>query len=84
MTHVSVFTQGLAEMGWINGRNLRLDIRWARGSPDRMRTLARELVDLQPDVIVVSSGVATKAVQAQTRTIPIVFVFAGERQLHPN
>jgi putative tryptophan/tyrosine transport system substrate-binding protein len=73
-THVALFTQGLAELGWINGRNLRLDIRWAGGNLDRMRTLALELIDLQPDVIVV----ATRAVQAQTRTIPIVFVYAGD------
>jgi putative ABC transport system substrate-binding protein len=76
--YIALFMQGLEELGWVNGRNLRIDIRWAGGNVQRMRTLARELSDLRPDVIVVSSGPATKAVQEQTRTIPIVFVYAGD------
>jgi len=74
----ALFTQGLAELGWVEGRNLRIDVRWAAGNVDRMRMLARELAELRPDVIVVSSEVATKVVQEQTRTIPIIFVFAGD------
>ena len=73
-----LFTRGLQELGWVDGRNLRMDVRWAGGNIDRMRMFARELADLQPDVIVVNSSVATKAVQEQTRTIPIVFVYAGD------
>jgi putative ABC transport system substrate-binding protein len=73
-----LFTQGLEERGWVNGRNLRIEHRWAGGNVDRMRTLARELSDLRPDVIVVTSSRATKAAQEQTRTIPIVFVYAGD------
>ena len=45
------FTQGLSALGWIEGRNLRMDVRWAPGRTDLMRTFAKELVDLQPDVI---------------------------------
>src|SRR5262249_23560252 len=71
-------TQGLAELGWVEGRNVRIELRWAAGNVERMRMLARELAALPPDVIVVSSGVATRLVQEQTRTIPIVFVFAGD------
>jgi putative ABC transport system substrate-binding protein len=74
----ALFTRGLAELGWVEGRNLRIDVRWAAGNVDRMRMLARELAELRPDVIVVSSGVATRVVQEQTRIIPIVFVFAGD------
>jgi putative tryptophan/tyrosine transport system substrate-binding protein len=73
-----LFTQRLEELGWVNGRNLRIELRWAGGNVDRMRTLARELSDLRPDVIVVSSGPATRAVQEQTRTIPVVFVYSGD------
>ena len=46
-TYLSAFTQGLAELGWIDGRNLRMDIRRAAGNIDRMRMFAKELVDLQ-------------------------------------
>jgi putative ABC transport system substrate-binding protein len=66
--------QGLAELGWTDGRNLRMDVRWAAGNVDRMRMFAKELVDLQPDVIVTSSTPTTAALQRETRTIPIVFV----------
>ena len=48
----SGFMQGLAELGWIDGRNLRTEVRWGRGDVDRIRTFAKELVALQPDVIV--------------------------------
>src|SRR5215469_336570 len=48
---LSAFTRGLAELGWIDGRTVRMDVRWAAGSIDRARTYAKELVDLQPDVI---------------------------------
>jgi putative ABC transport system substrate-binding protein len=70
--------QGLEELGWVDGRNLRIDVRWAAGNVDRMRLLARELAEQQPDVIVVTTGPATKAVKEQTRTIPIVFIYAGD------
>jgi putative tryptophan/tyrosine transport system substrate-binding protein len=70
---LSKFMQGLAELGWNDGRNVRTDIRWAASDIDRMRTYAKELVDLQPDVILASSTPVTTALQRETRTIPIVF-----------
>jgi putative ABC transport system substrate-binding protein len=73
-----LFTQRLEELGWVNGRNLRIELRFAGGNVEQMRTFARELSDLRPDVIVASTGRATKAVQEQTRTVPIVFVYAGD------
>jgi putative ABC transport system substrate-binding protein len=76
--YVSLFAQGLEELGWVNGRNLRMEVRWAEGNLERMKMLARELVSLEPDVLVVTSGPATKVLQQETRTIPIVFVFAGD------
>ena len=65
---LSAFTQGLAELGWIDGRNLRMDVRWAAGSVDRMRTFAKELVELQPDVIFASTTPVTAALQRETTT----------------
>jgi putative ABC transport system substrate-binding protein len=71
---VSAFTQALARFGWTDGRNLRIDLRWAGGDLNRIRALAQELVGLQPDIIVTSSTPATLALQQETGTIPIVFV----------
>lgn len=67
------FTHGLSALGWIEGRNLRMDVRWAPGRADLMRTFAKELVDLQPDVILAQSTPATAALKHETQTIPIVF-----------
>jgi putative ABC transport system substrate-binding protein len=72
------FTQGLAELGWTDGRNLRMDVRWGAGSVDRMRMLAKELVDLQLDVILASGTAVTAALQRETRTIPIVFAVVSD------
>src|SRR6202521_2455442 len=72
MAWLSAFTQGLAEVGWTDGRNLRMDVRWA-GNVDLMRMFAKELVDLKPDVILASGTPVTAALQRETRTIPIVF-----------
>jgi putative ABC transport system substrate-binding protein len=69
---VSWLTQPLADLGWTDGRNVRMDIRWPGGDINRTRTLAHELVGLQPDVIVTTGTTATVAVQRETRTIPIV------------
>jgi ABC-type uncharacterized transport system substrate-binding protein len=48
---LSSLTQGLSELGWTEGRNLRMDVRWPGGNADRIRMFAKELVDLQPEVI---------------------------------
>src|SRR6516164_8733385 len=74
----SGFTQGLAELGWIDGRNLQMEIRWGRGDIDRIRTFAKELVVLQPDVILAHGTPATAALHRETRTIPIVFVTVSD------
>jgi len=70
---VSAFTQALAGLGWTDGRNVRMDVRWGGGDINRIRALAQELVGLQPDIILASTFAATAAVQRETRTIPIVF-----------
>ena len=70
---VAALKRGLHDLGWIEGRNLRIESRWAAGEAARMRPLAEELVSLAPEVIV-SSGVPTlAALQQATRTIPLVF-----------
>src|ERR1700738_2017303 len=71
--YLSEFTQGLAELGWTDWRHLRMDVRWAAGNVERMRMSAKELLDLQPDVILAHGTPATAAFQRETRTIPIVF-----------
>ena len=72
-TFLSAFVQGLLELGWIDGRNLRMDVRWAAGNVTRMSILAKELADLQPDVILANNTPGTAALQRETRLIPIVF-----------
>ena len=72
-TFISAFVQALAGLGWTDGRNLRMDLRWAGNDINRMRALAEELVGLRPDIILADSTPATAAVQRETRTIPIVF-----------
>src|SRR6516162_7923765 len=71
---VSAFTQALAVFGWIDGRNVRIDLRWHDDDINRIRALARELVGLQLDIIVTAWAAGTAALQRETRTIPIVFV----------
>jgi putative ABC transport system substrate-binding protein len=70
---VSVFVQALADLGWTDGRNARIDFRWPSDDSNRIRALARELVGLQPDIILAIGATATAAIQRETRTIPIVF-----------
>jgi putative ABC transport system substrate-binding protein len=77
-TQLSQFTQGLAESGWIDGRNLRVEVRWGGGDVNRTRTFAKELVALQPDVILAQGTPGTAALQRETRTIPIVFVIVAD------
>ena len=72
--YLSAFTQAIAGLGWTEGRNVRMDLRWGGGDINRIRALAQELVGLRPDILVANSTAATVAVQRETRTIPIVFV----------
>jgi putative ABC transport system substrate-binding protein len=59
----SAFTQALAELGWTDGRNVRMDLRWSGVDINRTRALAQELVGLQPDIIVTNSTPPTVALQ---------------------
>jgi ABC-type uncharacterized transport system substrate-binding protein len=74
---ITAFVQGLQQLGWVDGRNVHIDTRWATTNNDELRRHAAELVALAPDVIVAGSGTATIAPLLQaTRTVPIVFAVA--------
>ena len=72
------FAKALSAFGWIEGRNLRVEIRWAPGRIDLMRTFAKELVSLQPDVILADSTPVTAALKHETTSIPIVFAAVAD------
>jgi putative ABC transport system substrate-binding protein len=74
----AVFQRELQELGWAEGRNIRVDTRWAGADPGKARIYAKELVAMTPDVIVPSTNLVTAILQQETRTIPIVFVFVGD------
>jgi putative ABC transport system substrate-binding protein len=71
---LAAFQNGLQQLGWIEGRNARFDIRWAAGDAERFRTYATELVALAPDLILAASGAAVPPLLRATRQVPIVFV----------
>jgi putative ABC transport system substrate-binding protein len=75
---VSAFTQALADLGWTDGRNVRMDLRWVGTDTNRIRALAQELVGSQPDIILASATPATAALHRETRTIPIVMANVNE------
>jgi ABC-type uncharacterized transport system substrate-binding protein len=74
----SSFTRRLAELDWREGQTVRFEVRWAAGDFDRLRMFAKELVDLQPDVIFAVTTPAGAAVHQETRAIPIVFVLVAD------
>src|SRR5262245_17478621 len=69
----AAFLQGLGELGWTVGRNIRLDYRWGAGDVDRYRTVAAELVATEPAVILALGTSTVGALRRATRTVPIVF-----------
>jgi putative tryptophan/tyrosine transport system substrate-binding protein len=70
---IAAFHQGLQQLGWTDGRNVRIDIRWSAASADRLRTYAAELVGLAPDVILAATSASVAALQQASRSAPIVF-----------
>jgi putative tryptophan/tyrosine transport system substrate-binding protein len=75
---LKAFRDALATLGWAEGSNLRLEIRWAAADPDRIGTLAKELVELRPDAIFDQTTPVTGALARETQTIPIVFVYVAD------
>jgi putative ABC transport system substrate-binding protein len=74
---IAAFQNRLQDLGWTDGRDIQFDYRWASGEADRLRMFAKELVDLQPDVIVGQNTGGLSALADATSTIPIVFVQAA-------
>jgi putative tryptophan/tyrosine transport system substrate-binding protein len=72
-SYIAVFQQGMQELGWSVGRNLRIDLRWGGDDADRWRRYAEELLALSPDVIVAAGGAIVSRLQRVSRTVPIVF-----------
>jgi ABC-type uncharacterized transport system substrate-binding protein len=75
---ITAFLQELAQLGWIDGRNVRIDTRWGIADADRIRKYAAELVALAPDVILANSSAALVPLLQATRTIPIVFTAVAD------
>ncbi len=73
-SRVEAFRQALRELGWTEGGNVRIDVRWGAGDSDRTRVYAAELIGLKPDVILASAPDALVALQQKTHSVPIVFV----------
>jgi putative ABC transport system substrate-binding protein len=74
IARAKAFTEGLQALGWVGGRNVQIDYRWAASKPDLFQRHAAELATLAPDVILAAGGAALPAVLQATRTIPVVFV----------
>ena len=70
---VAAFREGLQKLGWTEGRNIRIDTRWAAADAEAIQRFAKELVALQPDLILTQNTPTTAAMLQQTRTIPIIF-----------
>jgi putative tryptophan/tyrosine transport system substrate-binding protein len=75
---IAAFRDALAKLGWTEGSNIRLELRWAAADPDKIRTFAKELVDLRPDAIFDQTTPVTGALARETQTIPIVFVYVAD------
>ena len=73
-SYLAAFTEALHQLGWIEGQNLRIDVRWSAGDAALARIYAAQLIGLRPDVILTSSTNNLKAIQEATSTIPVVFV----------
>ena len=78
IARTEAFTQGLHSLGWIDGRNVHIDYRWAAGKADLFHRFAAEFASLAPEVILASGGAALPPVLQATRTIPVVFVIVPD------
>jgi len=77
-SYLAAFRSALAKLGWMEGNNIRIELRWSAADPNRMKMFAKELVDLRPDAIFSQTTPATSALARETRTIPIVFVLVSD------
>src|ERR1700730_12248892 len=77
-SYVAVFIQGLRRLGWVEGQNLRVDVRWNAGNAGLSQTYAAQLIGLMPDVILVASTTNLTAIRRATNTVPVVFVSVSD------
>jgi putative ABC transport system substrate-binding protein len=77
-SNVAAFVQALQQLGWTDGRNMRIDYRWSNGDVNRMQIFSKELVGSAPDAILAHTTPVTAALQRETRTVPIVFVLVSD------
>jgi putative ABC transport system substrate-binding protein len=75
---IAAFRQELRKLGWTEGRNIEIDIRWTKADVELMNRFAKELVMLQPDLLLASSTAATAVMLQHTRTIPIIFLLVAD------
>jgi putative tryptophan/tyrosine transport system substrate-binding protein len=75
---LAAFRRELDRLGWSQGRNVRIDFRSARANVDQMQALAKELIAMQPDVILAHTTPVAAALQRETRAVPIVFVYVAD------
>jgi len=75
---VAVFREGLQKLGWVDGQNIRIEVRWAGFNAETMRRYAEELIALQPDLILSNDTPTTATLLQQTRTVPIVFATVAD------
>src|SRR5262245_19964468 len=80
---IMAFQRELENLGWTEGRNIRIEYRWAGGDADRIRTFAAELAGMKPDVVVARSSPPAEALARETRTIPIVFALVSDPTSRP-
>ena len=78
LSRVSIFRQELQELGWKEGRNLQLEVRWSSGDASRINGYSAELVKFAPDIIVANGSPVLAAMEQATRSIPIVFAVVND------
>src|SRR5580692_5464394 len=77
-SYLAAFVQGLRQLGWTEGQNLRVDIRWNAGDAEVARTYAAQLIGLMPDAILAASTTNLTVVQQATSVLPVVFVSVSD------
>src|ERR1700727_1946983 len=77
-SYVAVFIQGLRQLGWVEGQNLRVDVRWNAGNAGLAQTYAAQLIELMPDVILAASTTNLTAIRQATSAVSVVFVSVSD------
>src|SRR5215472_4883998 len=78
LSRVSIFRQELQELGWKEGRSLKIEVRWSGGDPSRINDYSAELVKFAPDIIVANGSPVLAAMEQATRSIPVVFAVVND------